>query len=190
MNQSRETVIKNEEAALKAFEIDLGCLVVKDDEAIRGTKRKNFEELTSKSSKRARVMNVVEMLQSDIGLEEKVLEKLETRKAGEKSEEDFEMSCLAVMKILGISNHKYDDLRFWILDMLRRNMDLSSMPTSKQLMEKVQAEMVPPNLTTSEIGASIPLVDALHHTGERFLLRLIDYYSFICPYVSIFKGLM
>ena len=53
-------------------------------------------------------------------------------------------------------------------------MDLSSMPTSKQLMEKVQAETVPGNMKTTETGASAPLVDALYHTVERFLLRFID----------------
>ena len=66
-------------------------------------------------------------------------------------------------------------------------MDLSLMPTSKQLMRKVQAEMVPPNMTTTEIGASIPLEDALHHTGERFLLRLIKYHLSICSNFSISK---
>ena len=74
-----------------------------------------------------------------------MLEKLEVRKMTEKSEEDFDLSCLALMKTMGISNTKYDDRRYWLQDMLRRNMDLSSMPTSKQLMENVQAEMVPGN---------------------------------------------
>ena len=53
--------------------------------------------------------------------------------------------------------------------MLRRNIDLSLMPTSKQLMNKVQEEMVPPNMKSTEIGASFPLEDALHHHGEHFL---------------------
>ena len=71
-------------------------------------------------------------------------------------------------------NIKYDDLRYWLQDVLRRNMDLSSMPTFKQLIEKVQAETVPGNMKTTETGASVPLVDALYHTVERFLLRFID----------------
>ena len=66
-------------------------------------------------------------------------------------------------------------LQLWVRDMLRRRMDLSSMPTSKQLMEKVQSEMLPGNMKTTETGASVPLVDALYHTVERFLLRLIHY---------------
>ena len=63
-----------------------------------------------------RVKNVIEMLDSDHGLEEKVLEKLELRKGGEKSYGDFDLACLALMKTTGISNTKYDDLRFWIQD--------------------------------------------------------------------------
>ena len=61
---------------------------------------------------------------------------------------DFGLSCLAFMKTMGISNTKYDDLRWWVKDMVKKNMDLSSMPTSKELMEKVQREMVPSNLKT------------------------------------------
>ena len=173
--QSKETVIKCEEAILKAFEIELGSAVMKNDDETRGTKRKNFDELNSKMSKIARVKNVIEILDSDRGLEEKVLDKLEVRKMTGKSEDDFELSCLSLMKTMGISNTKYDDLRFWVRDMVRRRMDLSSMPTSKQLMEKVQSEMLPGNMKTTETGASVPLVDALYHTVERFLLRLIHY---------------
>ena len=168
VNKSRENVIKCEEGNLRAFEIELGNVAVKDEE--RG-KRKHFYELSSKTSKRARVVNVVEMIQSDIGLEEKVLKKLEPRKGEGKSEQDFDMSCLALMKTLGISNYKYDDLRYWILDMIRKDMDFSLMPTSRKLMKKVQAEMVPPNMTTSETGASIPFTDAIYHHGERLVLR-------------------
>ena len=171
-------MIRLEENLLKAFKIDLGNKAVEEceeegvkDTQVVGEKRKNFEELTSRTSKRERVKNVVEMLESDIGLEDKVFEKLETRKEGKS--DDFDMACLAVMKTLGISNHKYDDLRFWVQDMLRRNMDLSLMPTSRQLMEQVQAEMVPPNMTCSSTGASIPLVDAVYHHGERIVIRFI-----------------
>ena len=170
VNKSRENVIKCEEENLKAFEIELGNLPVKDDkETVR--KRKNYEDLTSKTSKRARVKSVIDILESDVGLEQKVMEKLEVKKGGGKGDEDFDLSCLALMKTMGISNTKYDDLRFWVQDMLRRDMDLASMPTSRQLMEKVQKEMIPPNMSTTEIGASIPLVDALYHTVRRLLPR-------------------
>ena len=81
----------------------------------------------------------------------------------------------------------YDDLRWWLQDMLKRNMDLSSMPTSKQLMEKVQAEMVPRNMETSETGASIPLEDALHHTADRLLHRFINQYLCTFPHLSILQ---
>ena len=186
---SKSAVIKSEEVTLKAFEIEIEGVVVRDDPQIR-EKRKTFEDLTSRNSKKARVMNVVEMLQSDSGLEEKVLEKLEMRQGGVKSEEDFDLACLALIKTLGISNHKYDDLRFWVQDMMRRKKDLSLMPTSRLLMEKVQAEMIPPNMITTETGASFPLVDALHHHGKRcllrftnchILLRFTNCHIFLCP---------
>ena len=90
-------MLKSEEVNLKAFEIDLGTLTpiqpeVQEPLAIEKSlrKRKNFDELTSKVSKRARVKSVIEILQQDQGLEEKVLEKLEVRKMTEKSEEDFD----------------------------------------------------------------------------------------------------
>ena len=171
--QSKMRMMKNEEVNLKAFEIKIEGVVVRGDPEIL-EKRKNFEDLTSRTSKRARVTNVIEMLENDIGLEEKVLEKLETRNGGKSEEEGLDMACLAVMKTLGLSNHKYDDLRFWVQEMARRNFNLSLMPTSRQLMEKVQAEMVPPNMSSNSTGASIPLIDALHHHGGRFMLRLIN----------------
>ena len=109
---SKSAVIKSEVVNLKAFEIDLGSLTVKDDQNQRPVaadkpiqpevqeplaieskslrKRKNFDELTSRMSKRARVKSVIEILEQDQGLEEKVLDKLETRNAGGKSgDNDF-----------------------------------------------------------------------------------------------------
>ena len=74
--QSKSLLIKSEEVNLKACEIVIEGVVVRDE--IR-EKRKNFEDLTTRR-KRERVNNVIEMLESDIGLEEKVLEKLEMRK--------------------------------------------------------------------------------------------------------------
>ena len=162
---------------------DKGQSVAKKKNPIQSevNKRKNFDDLKSAKSKRARVKSVIEILEEDQGLEEKVLEKLENRKAGGKSgNEDFGISCLALIKIMGISNTKYDDLRWWLQDMLRRKMDLSSMPTSKQLMEKVQAEMVPRNMETSETGASVPLTDAVYHQAERLLIRWMN------PQINIF----
>ena len=179
LKQSKGAVIKSEEVNLKAFDVEIEGGAVADKRGERGVsdvpnvnnKRKNFEDLHSRN-KRARVKNVVDMLQGDKGLEEKVMEKLETRKRG-KSDENFDIACLAVIKTLGISNKKYDDLRFWVQEMIRRNLDLSLMPTSRQLMERVQAEMVPPNMSCNSTGASIPLMDALQHTGGRFMLRLV-----------------
>ena len=65
VNQSKETLIKCEETALKSFQIDLGDVIVKDDEALRGSKRKNFDEMTSRDKKIARVKNVIDILESD-----------------------------------------------------------------------------------------------------------------------------
>ena len=182
VNKSKAAVVKCEEVNLKAFEIELGGKIVnvKDGQENKG-KRKHFEDLASRESRRKRVKSVIEVLESDHGLEGKVLNQLELRKEGAKGDQDFGLACLALMKTMGISNTKYDDLRFWVQDMLRRKMDLSSMPTSKQLMEKVQAEMVPPNMTSS---ASIPFEDALNHHGKRIVLRLINCHPSSCPYYS------
>ena len=148
VTRSKETVIRLEENLLKAFKIDLGSKTLRDEQVVV-RKRKNFEDLTSRTVKCARVKSVVEHLESDKGLEPKVLDKLESRRVNETREgEDFGLSCLALMKTMGISNTKYDDLRWWVKDMVKKNMDLSSMPTSKELMEKVQREMVPSNLKT------------------------------------------
>ena len=94
VNKSRETVIKLEESCLKSFEIDLGNLTLSDCDQDRhhaydgdqhgcgenlgpiAKKRKNFEDLTSRTVKCARVKSVVEHLESDKGLEPKVLDKV------------------------------------------------------------------------------------------------------------------
>ena len=98
-------MLKWEEVNLKGFEIELGSKVeapvVKNDHKTRGLKRKNFDELNSKQSKTARARNVVEILDSDRGLKEKILKVM---KRTEKSEEDFDLSCLSLMKTMGISN--------------------------------------------------------------------------------------
>ena len=62
-------MIKSEEVNLKSFEIGLGTLTAKANQDIQKnqdikSKRKNVDELTSRNSKRIRVMNVVGMLQS------------------------------------------------------------------------------------------------------------------------------
>ena len=124
--KSQETVIKCEEETLKAFEIDLGDLKTSEEEdqnqsrramspykdllpevkesKLRG-KRKNFDELKSSNKKRARVRSIIEILEEDTGLEKKVRQKLEMRKVDQKSDvEDFDISCLALMKIMDIKN--------------------------------------------------------------------------------------
>ena len=65
-------MLKSEEVNLKAFKIDLGCLTpiqpeVQEPLAIEKSlrKRKNFDELTSNVSKRARVKSVIEILEQD-----------------------------------------------------------------------------------------------------------------------------
>ena len=89
-------MIKSEEVTLKAYEIEIEGVVVRDDPEIRG-KRKNFEELTSRTSKSKRVKNVVEILESDIGLKDKVLEKLDTRKEGDEC--DMVLICTCSLRM-------------------------------------------------------------------------------------------
>ena len=54
------------------------------------------------------------------------------REASEKStdEEDFKLCCLYLMKTLSLSDTKYDDLRWWIMDVQKRGFGLSTMPAS------------------------------------------------------------
>ena len=66
-------MIRLEENLLKAFKIDLGSKTLRDEQVVV-RKRKNFDDLTSETSKNARLNNVVEMLESDMGLEEKAFE--------------------------------------------------------------------------------------------------------------------
>ena len=75
------------------------------------------------------------------------------------------------MKKLGLSSYNLDDFRFGVADLVRRGFDLSKLPTYKRLRKTTIAAMIPLGLVSSETGASVPIVSALHHTGRRFLLR-------------------
>ena len=75
------------------------------------------------------------------------------------------------MKKLKLSDTKYDDLRRWVEDVIRRGFSLSSMPTSRALKAKVNKEMIPPNMQSSDTGAKFELQAALFHAGEHFLER-------------------
>lgn len=149
---------------------------VKEKDDWRTRKRKNFNELKSAEIKKARLANVVDIIKADAGLEEEVFHHMKReREASEekrsKHEEDFKLCCLNLMKTLRLSETKYDDLRWWIKDVLERGYSLSHMPASTTLKAKVNKEMVPPNMSSSETGAEFELTQSLFHTGRRFLER-------------------
>ena len=143
----------------------------KEEKKSKGVKRKHFSELKTVKVKQARLSNVVEEIKNDDSLDEEVfkLMKKEREVGGEEKSEEFKMCCLNLMNTLGLSDRKYNDLRWWIQDAVARGFDLVSMPTSRVLMTKVKKEMVPPNKKSSENGASFDLCDTLFHTGGRLL---------------------
>ena len=66
------------------------------------------------------------------------------------------------MKNLKLSDRKYDELRWWVEDVTRRGFSLvTTMPTSRSLKEKVNSEMIPPNMHSSETGAKFQLQEIL-----------------------------
>ena len=75
----------------------------------------------------------------------------------------IKLCCLYLMKTLSLSDTKYDDLRWWIMDVQKRGFSLSTMPASTTLKAKVNKEMVPPNMRSSETGAEFELKDTLFH---------------------------
>ena len=146
-----------------------------EGEEKKSRKKKNYDKLKTEKVKKARVENVVEMMRNDAGLENGVFEhlKVEREDSGDKevASEAFKLCCLNLMKTLNLSDTKYDDLRWWVEDVTRRGFSLSSMPTSRALKEKVNREMVPPNMQSSETGARFDLKDTLFHHGERLVER-------------------
>ena len=147
----------------------------KEVEKIERGRRKSFKDLKSSTSKRARIDNVINMIKNDPGLESGVVEKLTMEKEetadAPAMEESFKLSCLNAMKTLSLSDTKFDDLRWWIFDLLRRGFDLSKMPSSSTLKAKVKKEMLPPDMASCETGAEFDMTAALFHTGKRFLER-------------------
>ena len=146
-----------------------------DEEAEEGEekksrKKKKYDKLKTEKVKKARVENVVEMMKNDAGLENDVFEhlKLDREDSGDKEvvSEAFKLCCLNLMKTLHLSDTKYDDLRWWVEDVITRGFSLSSMPTSRALKEKVNKEMVPPDMQSSETGARFDLKGTLFHHGE------------------------
>ena len=81
------------------------------------------------------------------------------------------------MKILKLSDKKYNDLQFWLPDVKtlvkRRGLSLPSMPTSRSLKEKVNtnSEMILPEMQSSATGAKCELKGTLFHTGRCIVER-------------------
>ena len=190
----KELFLKNEQKTLKSYEVKLEEKQAEEaednlseeelnDESVKekvskGKKRKNFSDLKSKKQKKARLNDIMEIIKEDVGIEDEVLEELKTAKGDlidkrqkEEKEEEFKMACLNAMKTLALSDTKYDDLRFWLFDMIQRGFNLLEMPASKTLKAKVRKEMIPRDMRSSETGAEFDISDALFHTGQRFLER-------------------
>ena len=128
------------------------------------------DSLQSRTSKNLRVRKVLDILDSDEGLEDALFKVLSKRK--DKSKEQDVNLPLNVMSKLNLSNTKWDDLRFWLIDMMNRGVDLSNLP-SRMALSKEVLKLVPPGVVSSETEAYVPLEDSLHHTGQRFLDRYV-----------------
>ena len=166
-NQSEEIYEEQSEAESEKEE------EVEGVEKLKSVKRKNFDDLKSRKMKKARVDNIIKVIKADYGLEDGVVEKLKMVEkdsgVAREKEEAFKMCCLNLMKTLSLSETKYDDLRWWILDVSNRGFNVSSMPASSTLRAKVKKEMVPPNMQSSETGAEFEMPTALFHHGKRLL---------------------
>ena len=88
-------------------------------------RRKNFNSLQSKTSKARRLNEVLKDVEEDDGIEKPLLEKLLMRNEQQqpKPKIDEELCCLNVISTLNISLQKWDDLRFWLTDVISRGMD-------------------------------------------------------------------
>ena len=131
------------------------------------------DSLQSRTSKNLRVRKVLDILDSDEGLEDALFKVLSKRK--DKSKEldvNLPLCCLNAMSKLNLSQKKWDDFRFWLIDMINRGVDLSNLP-SRMALSKEVLKLVPPGVVSSETEAYVPLEDSLHHTGQCFLERYV-----------------
>ena len=168
-NKGLEEVLTKERDYLEKISFD-----VRKVRENAGENRKVFEE-AGRETKRERIKSIIEQIENDPGLEEAVMDTLQQRKKSEDCDEEvseeFKIAVLSLMKTLEISGRKLDDLRYWIKDMIRRGMDLSKIPNYHKLSQTTMKDMIPDGLSSSNTGASFPIISALHHTAQRFLLR-------------------
>ena len=175
VRQGLETFMKVESEVLNSYMLVFGGEEEneKSTKRRRCSKRKSYAELKTVRLKKARVTKVMEVIKEDADLGEDVFEHLKMEKQDscdkDVTSEAFKICCLSLMKTLRLSDTKYNDLRWWIEDVINRGFDLASMPTARSLKKKVKEEMVPPNMETCETGAKFELQDALFHTGKRFV---------------------
>ena len=131
------------------------------------------DSLQSRTSKNLKVRKVLDILDSDEGLEDALFKVLSKRKDNSKEQDvNLPLCCLNVMSKLNLSNTKWDDIRFWLIDMINCGVDLSNLP-SRMALSKEVLKLVPPGVVSSETEAYVPLEDSLHHTGQRFLERYV-----------------
>ena len=118
-----------------------------------------------------RMKKVLDILDRDKGLEDSLFKVLSKRKElSLQSDVNINLCCLNVISTLNLSHNKWDDLRFWIIDMVSQGVDFTNIPTREVLRKEVEKPS-PPGVVSSEIKAYISLQDSLHHTGRHFLER-------------------
>ena len=82
------------------------------------------------------------------------------------SNESLPLSVLWIMKQATISRNKYKLLHLWIVDLAKRNVDFSFLPSSHDLFREKKF-CVPATIEKSEKGAQISIQSLLDHHVSR-----------------------
>lgn len=142
-------------------------------------KKKSYED-SNERWKRALVCSEVKKMEENPGLEDGLLSRLSSRAKKRSMEEQKEdvsteffdplLSCLNLISSADISMNKWDFLRLWIRDFIKRGGDILNLPCSKTLRSS-KDKMVPSGLLVTSSSARIPLQSMFMHTAQRLFLR-------------------
>ena len=136
-----------------------------------GRKKGCFSKLKSLSQRRARVAPRLEGMHTGTGEALMLLRRLhreypETQMASTVSN----LSLLNLIRVIGLTFNKLVDMRFWLMDEMRKGTDLSTIPTARKIMAAGYAATLPQGMPPmGDMAASVPLQSLLNKTTERLL---------------------
>ena len=147
-----------------------GCPCCQKSAARKGRKKGCFSKLKSTSQRRARVAPRLEGMHTGTGEALMLLRRLhreypETKMTSAVSN----LSLLNLIRILGLTYNKLVDMRFWLMDELRKGTDLSTIPTAKKIMATGYAAALPEMPPMGDLAAYVPLQSLLNKTAARLL---------------------